>query len=117
MKSLDSSVGKSEAEALVNRDVIRIIQNDGQFFWDRDFSLPGLIEVATNYEETQVENGVSNISQASTKYKYVLRINRILRRRFSHIIITVLKLLSAKPPKLLYYIPQLGSNLKISYYC
>jgi 2,3-bisphosphoglycerate-dependent phosphoglycerate mutase len=60
LNSIDSRVGRNEAEELLNPDVVRVVRNDGGFCWDRAFELPGLREIATSHQETPVEKGAAN---------------------------------------------------------
>jgi broad specificity phosphatase PhoE len=52
LNALDSGVGRPEAEALTNPDVLRVVRKDGVLVWDREFRLTGLSAIATRHEET-----------------------------------------------------------------
>lgn len=52
---IDKRVGRKEAEALKNPDVVRIVWRDGFYSWDRCFHLKGLDDITTNHGETPVE--------------------------------------------------------------
>jgi len=51
---IDGAAGREEADALTNPDVLRISRRDDAFIWDREFRLPGLEEIASDYRETPV---------------------------------------------------------------
>jgi len=52
---IDSSAGREEAEAINNPDVLKIIVEDGVYYWDSKFILPGITEISTDFRETLME--------------------------------------------------------------
>jgi len=55
LNALTGTVGRTEAEALTNPDVLKIRWRGGAFAWDRAFRLPGLARIATDHRQTPVE--------------------------------------------------------------
>jgi 2,3-bisphosphoglycerate-dependent phosphoglycerate mutase len=52
LNAIEKSVGRTEAELLMNPDVLRVEWKNGSFFWDREFRLHGLAAIATTHEQT-----------------------------------------------------------------
>jgi 2,3-bisphosphoglycerate-dependent phosphoglycerate mutase len=52
LNALTKTVGRAEAEALTNPDVLKITWGRGALTWDRTFRLPGLDRIATEYRQT-----------------------------------------------------------------
>ena len=44
-----------QADALTNPDVIRIDIDDDDWSWDREFQLPGLLEIVSRPQETPID--------------------------------------------------------------
>ena len=55
LNALTRTVGRAEAEALTNPDVLKVSWRSGAFAWDRAFRLPGLARIATDHRQTPVE--------------------------------------------------------------
>ena len=55
LNRIDNSVARKETEQLRNPDVLKITRRNSRLAWDRDFRLPGLDAVATDYRETPFE--------------------------------------------------------------
>ena len=55
LNALTRTVGRTEAEALTNPDVLKITWRSGAFAWDRAFRLSGLARIATNHSQTPIE--------------------------------------------------------------
>ena len=55
LNTLTRTVGRAEAEALTNPDVLKVSWRSGAFAWDRAFRLPGLARIATDHRQTPVE--------------------------------------------------------------
>ena len=55
LNALTRTVGRTEAEALTNPDVLKVSWRSGAFAWDRAFRLPGLARIATDHRQTPVE--------------------------------------------------------------
>jgi len=55
LNALTRTVGRGEAEALTNPDVLKVSWRSGAFAWDRAFRLPGLARIATDHRQTPVE--------------------------------------------------------------
>jgi len=55
LNALTRTVGRAEAEALTNPDVLKVSWRSGAFAWDRAFRLPGLARIATDHKQTPVE--------------------------------------------------------------
>jgi 2,3-bisphosphoglycerate-dependent phosphoglycerate mutase len=55
LNSIDNAVGREQAEAFRNPDVIKIDVRAGTFSWDRYFSVVGLEKTATEHGETPVD--------------------------------------------------------------
>mgnify|MGYP003962850611 FL=1 len=56
LNHLDDSLGRDEAEKLMNPDVLKFTVQDGIFLWDRDFDLPGIDEIRTHHMQTPVDD-------------------------------------------------------------
>ena len=56
LNALTRTVGRTEAEALTNPDVLKVSWRGGAFAWDRAFRLPGLARIATEHRQTPVEH-------------------------------------------------------------
>lgn len=52
---IDPSNHIEAAENLRNPDVLRIVHKKTKYFWDRDFKLPGLDDIATHHSKTPVD--------------------------------------------------------------
>ena len=57
LNALTRTVGRAEAEAMTNPDVLKIGWSRGAFTWDRSFRLPGLERIATDHRQTPKEQG------------------------------------------------------------
>ena len=55
LNALTRTVGRTDAEALTNPDVLKITWRNGAFAWDRAFRLPGLARIATDHRQTPIE--------------------------------------------------------------
>ncbi len=55
LNALTSAFGRKEAERLTNPDVLKIKWKNGVFAWDSDYRLPGLDRIATEHNQTPVE--------------------------------------------------------------
>ena len=55
LNALRRTVGRADAEALTNPDVLKIRWGGGAFAWDRTFRLPGLAHIATDHRQTPTE--------------------------------------------------------------
>ncbi len=53
LNHIDRAFGREQADRLTNPDVVRVVAND-RLVWDREFRLPGLENIATDYKETPV---------------------------------------------------------------
>ncbi len=54
LNRLHSSFGGDETQDIRHPDIIKVSHREGQFEWDRDFEVPGLSEIATDYSHTSV---------------------------------------------------------------
>ena len=52
---VDRSIGREDAEKLVNPDIVKIARHDGSFSWDRTFHLKGLAGITTEHEDTPID--------------------------------------------------------------
>ena len=55
LNAWQGSIGRKEAEALTNPDVLRVEWKGGVFVWDREFTLPGLAGITTDHRQTPRE--------------------------------------------------------------
>jgi 2,3-bisphosphoglycerate-dependent phosphoglycerate mutase len=55
LNALRRTVGRADAEALTNPDVLKISWRGGAFTWDRAFRLSGLARIATDHTQTPTE--------------------------------------------------------------
>lgn len=53
LNHIDRDFGREQADRLTNPDVVRVVARD-RLVWDREFRLPGLENIATDYKETPV---------------------------------------------------------------
>ena len=53
--ALEDGTGREQADALTNPDVIRIDIDDDDWSWDREFQLPGLLEIVSRPQETPID--------------------------------------------------------------
>ena len=53
LNHIDRAFGREQADGLKNPDVVRVVAGD-PLVWDREFRLPGLQNIATDYKETPI---------------------------------------------------------------